>query len=260
MTMGKPVPTTYAKVLLGILSVFIVTSVSHLGMAAPEKAGENPWMSQPFSVVVTLTILSLIPFLLMTTTAFVKISTTLHIARSALGVQDVPSNTVVMALAASLTLLAMAPVTTQIVNNLQPILEAKQAQDSLQVVKQMVGAAKDPMRKFLKANGSEHQRARFFQVAKRAQPTGTHQPQPDDFSILLPAFLTTELYEAFALGFAIYLPFLVIDLVVANVLVALGMQAMQPNQVSLPFKLLLFVSVDGWGLLAQALVTSYQTG
>jgi type III secretion protein R len=78
--------------------------------------------------------------------------------------------------------------------------------------------------------------------------------------VVIPAFVVTELIEAFALGFAIYLPFLIIDLVVANVLLALGMQMMSPTQISLPFKLLLFVAVDGWGLLAQTLVTGYQTG
>jgi len=81
-----------------------------------------------------------------------------------------------------------------------------------------------------------------------------------DLTVLVPAFMTTELYEAFALGFLVYLPFLVLDLVVANVLLALGMQMLQPTQVSLPFKLLLFVAIDGWGLLARALVTGYHVG
>jgi type III secretion protein R len=80
----------------------------------------------------------------------------------------------------------------------------------------------------------------------------------DDLSVIVPAFVVTELLEAFALGFAIYLPFLVIDLVVANVLLALGMQMLNPGQISLPFKLLLFVAIDGWGLLAQTLVTGYK--
>ena len=80
-----------------------------------------------------------------------------------------------------------------------------------------------------------------------------------DLTVVIPAFLVTELLEAFTLGFAIYLPFLVIDLVVANVLIGLGMQMMNPTQISLPFKLLLFVAADGWGLLAEALVTGYST-
>ena len=82
----------------------------------------------------------------------------------------------------------------------------------------------------------------------------------DDLTVLVPAFVVTELLEAFALGFALYLPFLIIDLVVSNVLLALGMQMTSPNQVSLPFKLLLFVAIDGWGLLAQVLVTGYKPG
>jgi type III secretion protein R len=82
----------------------------------------------------------------------------------------------------------------------------------------------------------------------------------DDFIVLIPAFMITELMEAFALGFVLYLPFLVIDLVIANVLLSLGMQMLNPTQVSLPFKLLLFVAIDGWGLLARALVTGYAVG
>ena len=126
-----------------------------------------------------------------------------------------------------------------------------------------IDAVREPLREFLKANASEIERERFFDVARRARrqgasgstgqagPTTPGEVGPDDLTVLLPAFVVTELGEAFALGFLIYLPFLVIDLVVSNVLLALGMQMMSPTQVSLPFKLLLFVAIDGWGLLAQ---------
>jgi type III secretion protein R len=125
----------------------------------------------------------------------------------------------------------------------------------------MASATAEPLRAFLKANASERERGRFFEIARAARPEPERAAVGrDDLVILVPAFVVTELLEAFALGFALYLPFLVIDLVVSNVLLALGMQMMTPSQVSLPFKLLLFVAIDGWGLLAQALVTGYRTG
>jgi type III secretion protein R len=117
------------------------------------------------------------------------------------------------------------------------------------------------MRAFLTANASERERVRFYELARQARPEAERAlVERTDLVVVVPAFVVTELIEAFALGFALYLPFLIIDLVVANVLLALGMQMMNPTQVSLPFKLLLFVAIDGWGLLAQALVTGYAPG
>ena len=124
-----------------------------------------------------------------------------------------------------------------------------------------IDAVSEPMRDFLKANADAKERARFVAVANESRPEAERAKVSDtDFTVLVPSFVVTELTEAFAIGFLIYLPFLVIDLVVANVLLALGMQMLSPTQVSLPFKLLLFVAIDGWGLLAQALVAGYHTG
>ena len=124
-------------------------------------------------------------------------------------------------------------------------------------------AVREPLRDFLKANASETERARFSkspdgQSAARRGAASAATVDPDDLMVLVPAFVVTELGEAFAIGFLIYLPFLVIDLVVSNVLLALGMQMMSPTQVSMPFKLLLFVAIDGWGLLAKALIEGYR--
>src|SRR6188768_1202070 len=196
----------------------------------------------------------------MTLTAFVKISTVLQIVRGAIGAQSVPTNTVIMALAGSLTVLAMAPVGSRIADRAGPLLAAP-VQDSTAWVGGMLDATREPLRAFLKANGSTRERERFFQIARAARPEPERASVGrDDLVILVPAFVVSELIAAFALGFALYLPFLVIDLVVSNVLLALGMQMMNPTQVSLPFKLLLFVAIDGWGQLAQALVTGYRSG
>lgn len=228
----------------------------------PPHGGPPPseeLLGRPLALVVALALLSLLPFVFMTLTAFVKISTVLQIVRGAIGAQGVPPNTVVTALAAALTVLAMAPVLQRISDRAEPLLEGPQAADSTALVKGIIGAVREPLRGFLKANADPREQARFAEIARRAAQGGP-AAGPEDFPVLGPAFLTTELREAFALGFALYLPFLVIDLVIANVLVALGLQQLQPTQVSLPFKLLLFVAIDGWGLLAQSLVAGYRPG
>ncbi|HXN31136.1 MAG TPA: type III secretion system export apparatus subunit SctR [Polyangiaceae bacterium] len=221
-------------------------------------AGADDLLSRPIVLVVALAIISLLPFAFMTVTAFVKIATVLQIVRSAIGAQGVPSNTVVMALAAALTLIAMAPVTDKIVARAAPLVSGK-AGDTVALVQRGVEAVREPMRDFLKANGSDVERGRFFDVARNARaPEERASVGADDLTVLVPAFVVTELSEAFAIGFLIYLPFLVIDLVVSNLLLALGMQMMSPSQVSLPFKLLLFVTTGGWGLLARSLVSGYR--
>jgi type III secretion protein R len=224
-----------------------------------DAVGADDLLGRPIVLVVALALVSLLPFVFMSVTAFVKISTVLQIVRSAIGAQSVPSNTVVMALAAALTVLAMAPVGEKIWAKASPMFEGKETLDTQTLVKGGIEAVREPMREFLKANASETEKARFLVVAKDARPEADRgNVHEDDLTILVPAFVVTELTEAFAIGFLLYLPFLVIDLVVANVLLALGMQMLSPTQVSLPFKLLLFVAIDGWGLLAQALVSGYR--
>ncbi|MGH7272198.1 MAG: EscR/YscR/HrcR family type III secretion system export apparatus protein [Polyangiaceae bacterium] len=229
-------------------------------------------LSRPIALVVALAIVSLLPFAFMTVTAFLKIATVLQIVRSAIGAQGVPSSTVIMALAGALTLIAMAPVGSQIAARAAPLFVENASgakRDTVTLVREGIDAVREPLRQFLKENASDVERARFLDVALRARrsasksteaqqsrPAST-EPGADDLTVLLPAFIVTQLGEAFAVGFLIYLPFLVIDLVVSNVLLALGMQMMSPTQVSMPFKLLLFVAIDGWGLLARSLVAGY---
>lgn len=221
--------------------------------------GADDLLGRPIVLVVALAIVSLVPFLFMSVTAFVKISTVLQIVRSAIGAQNVPSNTVVMALAAALTLIAMAPVGSRIADRAAPLFASGKTPDTVTMVRDGITAVREPMRDFLKANASTREKDRFLTVARQARPESERDKVgAEDLTVLVPAFVVTELSEAFAIGFLIFLPFLVIDLVVANVLLALGMQMLSPTQVSLPFKLLLFVAIDGWGLLAQALVAGYK--
>ncbi len=230
---------------------------------APAAAGGGASLGgHGLSLLLSVAVVSLVPFLFLSLTAFVKISTVLQITKSAIGAQSVPSNTVVLALSGALTLLAMAPTANAILERATPVLAEKS--ESPEVVAKLVEAAKEPMRTFLKANASDKELSRFVEVAKASRgDKSTGAPSADvpaatDFSVLAPAFVVTELTEAFAIGFLIFLPFLVIDLVVANLLASLGLQTLSVSQVSLPFKLLLFVAIDGWGLLAQALVLGYR--
>ena len=236
---------------------------------AGAAAGVDDLLSRPIVLVVALAVVSLLPFAFMTATAFVKIATVLQIVKSAIGAQGIPSSTVIMALSAGLTVVAMAPVGDRIAARAAPLLTMKA--DTVTLVRGGVDAVREPLRDFLKANASESERVRFFDVARRARgggggggpsetngTSGATEVGPDDLAVVFPAFIVTELAQAFAVGFLIYLPFLVIDLVISNLLLALGMQMMSPTQVSLPFKLLLFVAIDGWGLLARALVEGYR--
>jgi len=215
--------------------------------------------ARPVTLILALGIATLLPFAFMTLTAFVKISTVLQIVRGAIGAQNVPSNIVIMAFAGALTILAMAPLGTRLSDRVSPMLAPGVQADTAEWLLGVSAAAKEPIASFLQKNASQRERTRFYEIARAARPSGERERvKADDLTVIVPAFVVTELLAAFALGFAIYLPFLVIDLVVANVLLALGMHMLNPSQVSLPFKLLLFVAIDGWGLLAQSLVTGYK--
>lgn len=245
---------------LGGLAGLAALLVSGWAAAQPAPARPEPELafSQPIGLILAIGLATVLPFAFMTLTGFVKISTVLAIVRGAIGAPNVPSNALIMALSMALTLVAMAPVGSRIADQAAPFFEPGQ-RDTAAWVTGIVGATREPLRDFLAANGSEREKKRFFDLVRLARPEAERASVgARDFMVLIPAFIVTELTEAFALGFAIYLPFLIIDLVVSNVLLALGMQMMNPTQVSLPFKLLLFVAIDGWGLLAQALVTGYR--
>lgn len=227
---------------------------------AAVPAGVDDLLSRPIALVVALALVSLLPFAFMTVTSFVKIATVLQIVRSAIGAQSVPSGTVLMALAGALTLIAMEPVGEKIMVGLGPLVSGRAGGDTVAMVQGGVEAVRGPLHDFLFANASRAERARFVEVARKVRPAAEKETVHEgDWTIIVPAFVVTELGEAFAIGFLLFLPFLVIDLVVSNLLLALGMQMMNPTQVSLPFKLLLFVAIDGWGLLSQSLVSGYRT-
>lgn len=221
------------------------------------------FQSNTVLVLVTLGALSLIPVLFMTTTSFVKMHVVFSILRNALGVGQVPSNLVVAALAAILSLYVMTPVGLSMQRAVAPFVSSIDTKDPLagssaDALVDAVKAGVVPLRAFLQRNAGRHELELFYGLAQKSRPEPDRADvKRDDILVILPAFLLTELAEAFQIGFLVFLPFLIVDMVVANVLLALGMHMLSPTTVSLPFKLLLFVLVDGWYLLARALVLGY---
>lgn len=210
----------------------------------------------PISVITVLISLSLAPFAALLVSSFVKIVIVLTLVRNALGVQQVPPNMVLNGLAIMLSLYIMFPV---IMDTSKIALKTEFKADTLEDVIDGVNKLKVPLQKFLSKHTSDVNRAFFIRSAQRIWPEdASKEITPDDFMILLPAFTVTELTSAFQIGFLLYLPFVAIDLIVSNILLALGMMMVSPMTISLPFKLMLFVLVNGWGKMIQGLVLTYR--
>ena len=214
-----------------------------------------------------LAALALVPLLLMIATSFAKIAVVLSLLRNALGVPDIPSGALVTALAALLSVFVMAPVARESAARAAPAaakidLSAPLAGASRSAVLETLDLAVPPLAAFLQRNAGAAELALFAELGQRTRPGQQAQPAPalarDNLLVLLPAFLITELGEAFAVGLLVLLPFVVLDLVIASILLSLGMSTMTPSTVALPFKLLLFVLVDGFSVLSRALVAGYQ--
>ncbi len=221
-------------------------------IAAALLPSAGPVADRPAEMLVLLGLLALLPVALVTLTSFLKIAVVLSIARSALGAPQVPPSTAVTGLALVLTALVMAPVAEE---SLALAREGRR-EGGLRGTAAALGRAVEPLRAFLDRHARADDRAAFLDVATRLRRDAP-LPAPTDLAVLAPAFVVSELRRAFTIGFLVFVPFLVVDLVVANVLLALGLTQLSPSSVALPFKLLLFVAVDGWKLLARALALSY---
>ncbi|KFE63443.1 Flagellar biosynthesis protein FliP [Hyalangium minutum] len=210
----------------------------------------------PLAMMAMLAVLSLVPFAVMLLTSFSKIAVVLSFARSAMGTQQAPPTIVLTGLAAVLSAHIMSPVMERMYDAGQRVYP--QMESGAQIFDGAVQVT-DPLRAFLVKHGSAEERALFVELARELRPPEEmEQVHEGDLFVVIPAFVITELKEAFQIGFLIFLPFLVLDMVIANVLLALGMQTLSPSQVSLPFKILLFVAVDGWSLLARGLILGYR--
>jgi type III secretion protein R len=209
----------------------------------------------PLALALFLAILALLPIVVVMATSFVKIAVVSMLLRNALGVQQVPPNIALYGLALILTGYVMAPVCQHMY---QAVTAAPGAMESVTAFISTLAQASEPLRDFLARNTHPEQQEFFVKSAQRLWPPElASQVEHRDFMVLVPAFLVTELTAAFKMGFLLYLPFVVIDLLVQSVLLALGMMMMSPMTVSLPLKLLLFVMADGWSRLIHGLVLSY---
>ncbi|MBT0993061.1 flagellar type III secretion system pore protein FliP [Cellulomonas sp. DKR-3] len=211
--------------------------------------GVNGTPSSSIVVLLAITLLSVAPALLLMMTSFTKIFVVLAFTRNALGLQGVPPNQVLAGLALFLSIFVMAPVLGDVnTDAVQPYLAGDMT------FTQAVDVAEAPLRDFMLGHTREQDLALLTRAADRPNPA---TPEDVPMATLIPAFLLSELRSAFIMGFVIFVPFLVIDLVVSAVLMAMGMMMLPPVMISLPFKILLFVLVDGWGLVVTSLIGSY---
>ena len=250
------------------VKVALVLAALGCGLAAGAAFGAEPVLAMPgvqvnlggaakggadltsaVKILLGLTVLSLAPAILMSMTAFVRIVIVLSMLRHALGMQDTPPNTVIVSLSLFLTLFTMAPALEQMnTQGLQPFMAGKMAPEVA------VGKVAAPLREFMVRQTREQDLALMVELAKAKQPSTI-----DDISMvqLIPAFMLSELRSAFQIGFVIFLPFLLVDLIVSTALMSLGMMMVPPASISLPLKILMFVLMDGWNLVVRALLGTF---
>lgn len=236
------------------------------------------FQTDPFSLIILFVGLSLLPFVAMVSTCYLKIVVVMSLIRNALGIQSIPPNMVINALAMILTFYIMAPVASESwsiaktelaqtrpaavgapvpAGTAQP---ATKSADGRWFETDAIAKAAEPFRSWLSSHTSDRERAFFVNTAERLWAKGDGEPatvDPESFYILIPSFCVSELTKAFQIGFLVYLPFIAIDIIVSNILLAMGMMMVSPVTISLPFKLLLFVMVNGWTLLVQGLIRGY---
>jgi len=241
------------KIVLALfISVISSTAFAEAGLPAvtmiPNEDGTQSY-TITLQVLALMTALSFIPAILIMMTSFTRIVIVLSILRQALGLQQAPSNQVIIGLALFLSLFIMSPVLDKInTTAVQPYIS-----DEINALKALE-LAQGPIREFMLSQTREKDIMVFLDIANR---TDVKSPEEAPMTVLIPAFITSELKTAFQIGFMLFIPFLVIDLVVASVLMAMGMMMLSPMIISLPFKLMLFVLVDGWALVMGTLAKSF---
>jgi len=217
-----------------------------------EKGGDPGDVSVLLQIVFLLTILTLAPAILILMTSFTRLAVVFSFLRQAVGTQQTPSNQIIAGLALFLTFFIMMPIWQKINNNaLQPYLHEEISQEK--ALKEAI----NPIRNFMLKQTREKDLALFIKMAKINKPKNENDIPT---TILIPAFVISELKTAFIIGFVLFVPFLIIDMVVASVLLSMGMMMLPPIMVSLPFKLMLFVLVDGWNIIVGSLVKSFVGG
>ncbi len=216
------------------------------------------FQTDPFALIALLVGLSLVAFVAMIATSYLKIVVVISLVRNALGIQSIPPNMVVNALALILTFYIMAPVVGESWDLFNKYREENKPDKEYRT--DMALKAAEPLRQWLVRQTGDRERAFFVTTAERLWAKSDEEKakvDPESFHILIPSFCVSELTKAFQIGFLVYLPFIALDIIVSNILLAMGMMMVSPVTISLPFKLLLFVMVNGWTLLIQGLIRGY---
>jgi flagellar biosynthetic protein FliP len=243
----------FRKVLLPLLTGVAICALFSAG-AAPAVSvtlgGEDAaGMADSVRLLLLFTVIALVPSILIMMTGFTRIIIVLSFLRNALGLQQTPPNQVLAGLALFLTLFLMSPVLTQINETAyEPYVAGTITQE------EALGEAAKPVREFMLRQTNKEDLNMFLELSGEAQLKSLDSVKT---TTIIPAFITSELKRAFIIGFLIYLPFLIIDMVVASILMSMGMVMLPPVMISLPFKVMLFVIVDGWGLLVRSLILSF---
>lgn len=207
------------------------------------------------AIIIVVSTIGLLPLAVVTMTGFLKISVVLFLIRNALGIQQSPPNLVLYGIALILTVY----VTTPLVGNMYRAVENRPIDiESVEGLRSVGETLADPLRNYLQRFANEREREFFIQATDSVwSPEARADLKDDDLVVLIPAFVASELTRAFEIGFLLYIPFLVIDLIVANVLMAMGMMMVSPTLISIPLKIFLFVAVEGWSRLMHGLILSY---
>lgn len=213
-------------------------------------------LPDPFLLIIIFAGLAVVPFLVVMVTSFAKLVIVFFLIRNALGIQQIPPNTVLYGITIVLTIYISMPVLSQIWKAASnPALDYQKTETWVEVAKE----ARKPIRAYLLKYSDQKERAFFLNATQRLWPPDVRKNVTStDLTILVPAFTVSELTKAFEIGFLLYLPFITIDLIVSNILLAMGMMMVSPLTISLPFKLFLFVVVDGWTRLIHGLILTYQ--
>ena len=241
-----------ASALIVLVALLVVPDTSWaqgLPMVTASQGPRGTQYSITLQLLALMTVLTLLPSLLLMMTSFVRIIIVMSLLRQALGTGQTPPNMVLVGLALFLSLFIMQPVLTDVYQNaVVPFMNNGMSAE------RAVAAAEGPIREFMLKQTRQDDIALFMQIARKGEPMDAASVP---FTTLVPAFITSELKSAFTIGFLIYIPFVVIDLIVASVLMSMGMMMLSPMMISMPFKLMLFVLVDGWGLIMGSLASSF---
>ncbi len=237
--------------LIGLLPGLVSAQAEPSALSIATEAVQGQSYTLSIQILVMMTLLTLLPAAILSTTAFVRIIIVLSILRQALGTAQTPPNQVLLGVALFLTFFVMSPVVdTAYEDAVKPYMAGELSMDDA------IQAGVNPLRSFM----INQTRASDFELfANIAQRTDLQSPEQAPMSLIIPSFMVSELKTAFQIGFLIFIPFLVIDLVVSSVLMSMGMMMLSPMLISLPFKIMLFVLVDGWALVLGTLVGSFYT-